>query len=126
MELRQLRHFIAVATHGNFSRAARHLNLTQPALSRQVKNLEDELGITLFLRDVNSVKLTPKGRDFYLEVVQVVSQLEKLVQKTKQPDRDVPLKVGYLSCCGNMLPHAMKSFMAGTKTIAPELLDLTP
>ena len=58
MELRQLRHFTAVALYGNFSRAAKQLNLTQPALSRQVKNLEDELGVTLLKRKENGASVS--------------------------------------------------------------------
>jgi DNA-binding transcriptional LysR family regulator len=56
MELKQLHHFAAVAQYGNFSRAAEQLNLTQPALSRQVKNLEDELGVLLINRTENNVR----------------------------------------------------------------------
>ena len=45
MELRHLRYFVAVAAHGSFNRASQTLHLTQPALSRQVRDLEDELGL---------------------------------------------------------------------------------
>src|SRR5271170_7342582 len=58
MELRHLRYFAAVAAHGSFSRAANQLHLTQPALSRQVKSLEDEIGITLIVRGKNTISLT--------------------------------------------------------------------
>ena len=58
MELRHLRYFVAVASHGSFNRAAEILHLTQPALSRQVRDLEEELGIPLFARGPNTVKLT--------------------------------------------------------------------
>ena len=55
MELRHFRYFIAVAKHGSFNRAAQTLHLTQPALSRQVKDLEEELAIQLFERGKNAV-----------------------------------------------------------------------
>jgi len=61
MELRHLRYFIAVAAHGSFNRAAEILHLTQPALSRQVKNLEGELGVQLLVRGQNTAKLTEAG-----------------------------------------------------------------
>src|SRR5215211_1056028 len=67
VELRHLRYFAAVAAHGSFNRAANNLHLTQPALSRQVKDLEEELGVALFVRGKNAVKLTAAGELFYEE-----------------------------------------------------------
>jgi DNA-binding transcriptional LysR family regulator len=66
VELRHLRYFAAVAAHGSFS-AANNLHLTQPALTRQVKDLEDELGVPLFIRGTNAVTLTSAGELFYEE-----------------------------------------------------------
>jgi LysR family hca operon transcriptional activator len=67
VELRHLRYFVGVASHGSFNRAAEILHLTQPALSRQVKDLEEELGVTLLVRGSNAVKLTEAGELFYEE-----------------------------------------------------------
>lgn len=61
MELRHLRSFIAVASHGSFNRAAESLHLTQPPPSPQVKDLEEELGVTLLVRGAKSVSLTDAG-----------------------------------------------------------------
>jgi hypothetical protein len=61
MELRQLRYFVAVAEEGNISRAARKIFLTQPALSRQIKSLEDEIGQCLLERSAHSIRLSPAG-----------------------------------------------------------------
>lgn len=61
MEIRLLRYFIAVAVEGSFSRAANRLHVTQPTLSRQIRDLEEELGCTLFKRGSHSVGLTPEG-----------------------------------------------------------------
>jgi LysR family hca operon transcriptional activator len=57
VELRHLRYFIAVAAHGSFNRAAEVLHLTQPALSRQVKDLEEEIGAPLVVRGTNYVTM---------------------------------------------------------------------
>ncbi len=62
MELRKLRHMVALAEEANFSRAAERLHLTQPALSRSIQSLENELGVRLFDRNLNSVVLTPVGK----------------------------------------------------------------
>jgi len=63
MELRHLKYFIAVAEEENISRAAEKLHVAQPSLSRQIRDLEEELGIALFERTPRSIKLT-EGDDF--------------------------------------------------------------
>ena len=72
MELRQLRYFVAVAEEANISRAAQKIFLTQSALSRQIKALEEEIGQCLLERQAHSIRLTPAGeallreaRDFF-------------------------------------------------------------
>jgi len=62
MELRHLRYFVAVAEHRNFTRAAEHNFVAQPALSQQIGRLERELGTTLFVRDKHTVELAPAGQ----------------------------------------------------------------
>ena len=74
MELRHLRYFVAVAAHGSFNRAAEILHLTQPALSRQVKDLEEELGVPLLVRSQNKVELTESGGLFYDEAREVIGE----------------------------------------------------
>src|SRR5437667_8934195 len=64
MELRHLRYFIAVAQEENVSRAALKLHVSQPALSRQIRDLEDEFGFLLLERSAKSVRLTDAGRAF--------------------------------------------------------------
>lgn len=61
MELRVLRYFLGVAREGSITGAAQALHVTQPTLSRQLKDLEDELGQQLFIRGSHSVSLTPEG-----------------------------------------------------------------
>ena len=76
MELRHLRYFIAVAKHGSFNRAAQALFLTQPALSRQVKDLEEELAVPLLERGKNAVTLTEAGERFYEEAREIIARAE--------------------------------------------------
>lgn len=61
MELRVLRYFLAVAREQNITRAAQILNITQPTLSRQLMQLEDELSAQLFYREKNRIVLTEEG-----------------------------------------------------------------
>ena len=61
MEIRVLRYFLEIAREGNMSRAAERLHVTQPTLSKQMKNLEQELGKKLFMRGSTSVSLTDEG-----------------------------------------------------------------
>ena len=61
MELRTLRYFLAVAQEKNITRAAENLHVTQPTLSRQIGDLEEELGTTLFIRGKRSLELTEDG-----------------------------------------------------------------
>ena len=77
MELRHLRYFAAVAAHGSFSRAAHNLHLTQPALSRQVKDLEDELGVPLLVRGTNAITLTEAGEIFYEEARDLLARADQ-------------------------------------------------
>jgi DNA-binding transcriptional LysR family regulator len=70
MELRHLRYFVAVAETLDFTKAATRLHLAQPALSRQVADLEDELGVDLLRRTSHGVRLTAEGK-FFLAFIQL-------------------------------------------------------
>lgn len=63
MDIRQLKYFVAVAEHENFSRAAAQLYVAQSALSRRMRDLEDDLGVRLFDRHLRGAALTPQGRE---------------------------------------------------------------
>lgn len=78
MELRQLRYFIAVAERLSFSKAAQELHVTVPPLSRQVRQLEDEFGVRLFVRDRRHVALTDAGRTLLREARALVAQTARV------------------------------------------------
>ena len=84
MELRHLRYFVAVAEAENVSRAALKLHVSQPALSRQIRDLEEELGFALLTRDAKSVRLTEAGRTFQGEARAVLARVE-VALKTALP-----------------------------------------
>ena len=88
MELRHLRYFIAVALEENVSKAALKLHVSQPALSRQVRDLEEEMGITLLERGAKSIKLTEAGRVFLDEASDVLERLELAIQRARAASND--------------------------------------
>ena len=76
MELRHLRYFVAVAETMNYRRAAEHLHVSQPALSKQIKDLENDLGAQLFIRNTGGVVLTPAGASFLEDARDVLERVE--------------------------------------------------
>lgn len=84
MELRHLRYFVAVADTLHFTRAAERLHLTQPALSRQIHDLEDELGVVLFRRHGHETALTPAGRRFLVHAQEMLELAERAVRDVRQ------------------------------------------
>ena len=77
MEIRVLRYFLAVAREGNITAAANFLHLSQPTLSRQIKDLEEELGVQLLVRKSHRVSLTPDGMRFRKRAEEIVSMVDK-------------------------------------------------
>src|SRR5579872_6523146 len=76
MELRQLRYFVAVAQKRHFTQAAQELSIAQPALSQQVRQLERELGVTLFERSSRHVRLTPPGEALLVRAERILAEVE--------------------------------------------------
>lgn len=83
MELRRLNHFVAVATELNFGRAAQHLFMTQPGLSQSIKTLERELGLLLFERSHQHVRLTAAGRALLPRVRELLAHAEETTRFAK-------------------------------------------
>ena len=126
MELRHLRYFIAVAAHGSFNRAAEILHLTQPALSRQVKDLEEELGVPLLVRSQNTVKLTKSGDLFYEEAREVIARANEAVQRVRGEARSETLRVGYApSMITGIMSAVLEKFQSATPRVRLELTELS-
>lgn len=127
MELRHLRYFTAVAAHGSFRRAAAILHLTQPALSRQVRDLEDELGVILLTRGRNFATLTDAGELFYEEAREVLSRADLAVERVRGEKQKEVLRVGYgPTLTAGIMSAALERFQAATPRVRIELCDLSP
>lgn len=105
MELRQLRYFVRIVELGSVSRAAKDLFIAQPALSAQIANLENELGVRLLARSVRGVTPTASGEALYLHAGTVLRQIERLrheVSRTGQAPGG-PVSVGVPTSAANVL-----------------------
>lgn len=80
MDFRHLKYFVAVADEQNFTRAAERLHISQPPLSRQIQDLEEELGTPLFERGSRPLKLTDAGRFFYGHATRLLEQAAQAVR----------------------------------------------
>ena len=88
MELRHLRYFLAVAEASNFTKAAARLRVAQPAFSRQIQDLENEIGVDLLRRSPRGVTLTTEGRLFLEEVRELLKRTDESVKKVRALARD--------------------------------------
>ena len=129
MELRHLRYFVAVAEELNFTRAAEKLRLAQPSLTRQIHNLETELGVRLLDRTKNQVSLTEEGRSFLVDARRLVAlSLESMssVQRFSRGE-STRLNLGYLFKFNfDLLPATLATFYQTYPQIAVNLFDMSP
>ena len=129
MELRHLRYFDAVAGELNFTRAAQKLRVAQPALSRQIRQLEDELGVKLLERNHHGVRLTEAGKAFWQEAAALLKQSEQAVRVargTSQPEGS-QLNLGYIwGLFHSVVPEALERFRRKSPETAVHLFDLSP
>ncbi|MBI1205991.1 MAG: LysR family transcriptional regulator [Azospirillum sp.] len=87
MELRHLRYFCAVAEELNITRASERLHIAQPALTRQIKQLEEEIGAELFGREPRGLSLTPAGKFFVEQALQVLERVSNAIEGTRRVAR---------------------------------------
>src|SRR6185295_546446 len=129
MELRHLRYFVAVAEELNFTRAAEKLHLAQPSLTRQIHNLEEELGVRLLDRTRNQVSLTEEGRRFLVDARRLVAlSLEsvKSVQRFSRGESE-QLNIGYLFKFNfDLLPSTLATFYQTRPETSVNLFDMSP
>ncbi|HEY9171898.1 MAG TPA: LysR substrate-binding domain-containing protein [Verrucomicrobiae bacterium] len=128
MELRQLRYFVGVARELNFTRAAAKLRVAQPALSRQIRQLEAEVGVALLERSARGVQLTEAGTVFLAEAAAVIEQSEQAVRRTQLSSQrqQTQLNVGYVwGLFHTLVPQWIARFRQANPEVAVNLFDLT-
>jgi DNA-binding transcriptional LysR family regulator len=127
MELRHLRYFVAAAQAQNVSRAALKLHVSQPALSRQIHDLEEELGFALFERSAKSVHLTEAGKTLLGEARAVLQRADDAVKAARAVAvGGGELHVGYApSPLARVLPRALRAFQAEFPKVKVKLHDLS-
>jgi DNA-binding transcriptional LysR family regulator len=128
MELRHLKYFMMVAEELHFRKAAEKLFIVQPALSRQIKQLEEELDVQLFNRTKRVVTLTDSGKYFYDAVSDLFLTLGQIKTRTKQIETGSlgKIKIGYVgSAMLSILPKLISNLQKHQKVLHLELDEMT-
>ena len=127
MEFRHFRYFVMVASEGSFSRAAEKLNMAQPPLSRQIMQLEEEIGARLLNRG-RPLTLTEAGRYFYEQTRQVLSRVEEIRSMTRKvaQGRVKQFSIGFVaSTLYESLPELIRRFRLTNGAVDVALLEMT-
>jgi DNA-binding transcriptional LysR family regulator len=128
MELWQLKYFLAVADELNYGRAAARLNVAQPSVTRAVQGLENELRVTLFLRDKRRVELTPAGRVFADETRGLLAGLEASARQASRVERGEvgTLTIGFEGLSQfAFIPRAVQTFQVRYPDVSIQLLEMS-
>lgn len=114
ISMRQIDYFLAVARHLNFTEAAKSLYVSQPSISKQIAQLEHDIGVPLFLRTRRSVRLTPAGTVLLKELTDIHERIHAAVAKAQRPDlgMDASITIGCLEAMetGIFLRRAINDF----------------
>ena len=128
MELRHLRYFQAVGREEHFGRAAQRVHVAQPALTRQIKDLERELGVALFERLPRGVRLSSAGRVFLEDVDAILAQVDHAANRAKDfaSGRLGAVRVGFseLAQGHHLIPKALLDFRLKEPNVNLELISL--
>src|SRR5215510_6865965 len=127
MELRHLRYFLVVGEVLNFTKAAARLRVAQPALSRQIQDLEDEIGVDLLHRSPRGVTLTAEGKLFLEEVRELLKRTGESVERVRALARGQygELHIGYIPIpTVEILPQALEVFRKAAPQVKLVLHDL--
>jgi len=128
LESRQLRYFVSVARERNFTRAAEKLNMAQPPLSRQIQQMEEQLGVALFERGSRPLRLTEAGHLLLDQAVQVldrIDEMEAMMRRLLEAER-MRLGIGFVaSTLYGYLPEVLRRYREARPTVELGLQELT-
>lgn len=112
MDMRQMKYFLAIAREGQVTRAAKQLNMEQPPLSRQLKLMEEELGVRLFDRTSKRLNLTDAGELLRQRAEILLAQFDETLREVKEMEEGVRgvLSLGSVVSCISLLPHRIQLF----------------
>lgn len=112
VDMRQLRYFLAIAHEGQITRAAKQLNMEQPPLSRQLKLIEQELGVVLFDRNGKRLQLTQAGEMLRNRALALMKQFEETITYVQELGEGVQgvLSIGAVVSCVSLLPSVLRKF----------------
>ena len=123
MELRQLEYFCRIADTGSIHEAARKLNLSQPPLSYQLRQLEEELGVRLFERGSRGVSLTEAGRLLYARAESLLDYVRSTRQEVSEAGRRRVLRLGVTSSTAGVLVPDIARFLKLCPEVSFQLRD---
>lgn len=129
MELRHLRYFVAVAEELSFRKAAERLNISRPALSKQVKDLENEIAVKLLDRDTVSVSLTKAGEIFLEDAQRLLLQAEQAIERANQAQSGHrgTLRIGSVGIIATeFLPKTLKIFNQNYPGVEVGFVEMLP
>jgi len=125
--LRQFQAFVAIARFGSFTRAAKYLHLSQPALTVQIRQLEEAMGVRLFDRSTRMVRLTPTGRELTPTLERVLHEIKAVMVNTKELASHVKgtVTIGALpSISSKLIPSTIAEFQKQYPGIVVRLRDV--
>ena len=128
VELRHLRYFVAVAEALSFTKGAQNLHISQPSLTRQIKDLEEEVGVRLLDRNKQGVRLTRQGATFLTDAKRILSLSLDIVDSARRSSDapPTPLNIGYVAdLFYDLLPVTLKAFQRSFPNVPINLFDMS-
>jgi len=128
MELRHLRYFVAVAETLSFTKGAKKLRLAQPSLTRQIKDLEEEIGVRLLDRTKREVNLTEEGKSFLADAKHVLAHSAEIIESVQRLSHHeiTALNIGYVAdLFYSSLPITLAALQRSLPTVSINLFDMT-